>query len=201
METKTPKRHKGNLASELMPTNADALRILHERAARFAKIEEKPEALESISYIRFKLFHEFYGMPYPFIKEVLHKITITQVPLMPSFIAGIINWNGKLLTIIALKKFFNIQGEELHAEKTKSIIVVAAKEMNVGILVDDITNNSTYSPSLLDPPLPQTKDIKSEYIIGLHEGNTAIINIETVLADIKLQLEKSGHAHNHGVRK
>ena len=62
--------------------------------------------------------------------------------------------------------------------------------MTIGILADDIVGSDTYDSSTLDNPLISDNVIKSNYILGLHHGNTAIIHLENIGRDIKLQLKK-----------
>lgn len=57
----------------------------------------------------------------------------------------------------------------------------------VGMLVDDIEESDAYHPSLLDPPI-LSQGITTEFILGIHQGTTAIINVDTILSDENLHL-------------
>ena len=185
MPLKTSKNNTAQLpmtAADLMPKNKEATRILRERAiylARHERDNKKEEGL--VSYIRFRLgAKECYGIPYLYIKEVIQHLTPTKVPFAPYYVAGIINRRGALLPVFDLKLFFHIQPSPV--EHTH-IILISSGNTTVGILADDIDGSDTYDPALLDASLTSADLINPDYIMGLHQGVTAIINVAAILAD------------------
>lgn len=176
-------------AYDCFPRGKLSQRILHERAEMIAKKSiDLVQKNESETYISFHLGNtEKYGIPYLFAKEVINNFTLTPVPCTPKYIAGVINRRGTLMTVIDLKNFFFNQ--ETHYNADACIIVVSANNMTVGILADHIEGNANYNPKTLDPPLYSENTKKAEYIIGLHQGKIALINVEIILADPKLHLK------------
>lgn len=172
-------------AADLMPDNEQDQRILLARSEHLAhKLFDENELAEEMNYISFHLGQrERYGIPYEVAKEVIHHFTLTKLPLVPNFIAGIINWRGALTAIIDLKKFFNIPNEIV--ERDKSIIIIESQGMTAGIITDEIDGSLSYNTMSLDPPLPAGAAIKPEYLYGLHKGVIAIINIHAILAEVK----------------
>jgi len=192
-KTRTSRKHKRNVnqhAVSFMPRDPDSQRILRERAERIATLEVQQDATETkVAYVRFQLGeHDYYGIPYHAINEVMHKPMLTKVPGVPEYIAGIINRRGMLISILDLRNFFNTEANAEH--KDAYIIVVTEDNMTIGIMVDAIEGSDTLDPTLLDAPLPSAGIIKPEYILGLHNGVTAIINIEAIMADLLKQLTK-----------
>lgn len=182
------------VAADLMPKDENAQRILLKRAELIAqqKINELKK-VEMISYIIFRLgTKEYYGIPYQSAKEVMRHATLTKLPHSPSYVAGIINRRGALLTILDLNKFFNIQSisSSEKSENAKDIIVVSDNKMTVGILTDHIEGSDQYEPNRLDSALSTESLVKPEYVIGLDKAKIAIINISTIIADIKLNFGK-----------
>ncbi|TAK75767.1 MAG: purine-binding chemotaxis protein CheW [Gammaproteobacteria bacterium] len=185
------KKCRNNLiqyAVDFMPKNLDDQRILQERAEHVSKEKVKKMVAENlVTYVRFKLGdHEYYGIPYHVTKEVMHKGTLTRIPSVPDFIAGVINRRGMILTIIDLKKFFHLPVSD--QTKNEYIITVICNAMTVGILVDNIVGSDAYDPTLIDTPLSSAGTIKADYVLGLHNGITTIINVKTVLSELALQL-------------
>lgn len=177
-------------AADFMPKSKIDKKILSERAALLAKQElKKAEGYDKlIGYVRFQLgANEYYGIPYRYIKEVIVNYKPTYLPNTKEYIAGIINRRGALLTLLDLKKFFYLSNDKSPAN---GIIVVEHKKISMGILVDNIHGSDFYQSDTLQPSIAAEKNgIKSEYILGIHKGMTAIINIEYILTDIKQQLK------------
>lgn len=75
-------------------------------------------------------------------------------------------------------------------QKNQSIIIVESEGVTTGILTDAIEGSQSYNSTTLEPPLPAGAAINPEYFYGLHTGLIAIINIQTILAEVKSQLSK-----------
>lgn len=174
-------------AADFMPQGEVEKQILVKRANQLAKIEINKAEQESLTkYIRFRLGqNEVYGIPYEKTKEVMNNRLLTRMPNVPLVVAGVINRRGALIAVIDLKKVFHITAVE--EEKSKYIIIVTGGDMVVGILVDDIEGSDVYNSSLLDPPVV-SQEIPPEYILGINQGNTTIINIDSILACPSLHL-------------
>lgn len=177
-------------AVELMPKDAASQQILSQRAQLLAKSETDNIETLGTRFIQFSLgtAHEQYGIPYQYAKEVLNDIVLTKLPCVPSHIAGIINRRGALTAVVDLKQFFHTQVSSYNKEC--SIIMITAHNMTIGILADSIEDQDTYDIDKLDPPFSFSNIIKPEFIIGLHEGKTAIINVEALISAAELQISK-----------
>ncbi len=173
----------------LMPKGKETRRILQERAEKIAQqVVKTARQTSEESYLCFRLGpQEHYGLPYQHLKEVMPDRCPTPLPRLPSFIAGIINRRGALLTVLNLKQLFQIQPME---SVNSSILIVSYKNMTLGILADSIEGSRSYDPSKLDAPLPSQGPLKTDYLLGLHEARIAILNIDSLLRDIQSQLPR-----------
>lgn len=179
--------HHELMAHDFIPMDEMTQDILRKRSHLLAKADVNYTQMTVLThYIRFKLGkNEWYGIPYEKTKEVLNNVYLTPVPHVSPYIAGIMNLRGILVTVIDLKKLFNFPKESL-VEKTYTI-VVSHGNIVIGILVDSIEGSDTYDPTLLDLPLASQR-ISPEFILGIHQGTTAIINIETIISDANLHI-------------
>lgn len=186
---KTPKQHLTSVAA-CLPINSHAIAILQERANQIAQVKsEVSKEDDGVAYIQFRLGkNEQYGIPFQFTKEVIQNPLITFVPSSYNFIAGVINRRGILINVIDLKIVFGISGAE--KSNQDNIIIVQSKLMQVGFLVDSIKGSGHYKLEKLDPPIAADNSIKSNFIIGLHNGTLAIINIDNILMEIEARLLK-----------
>lgn len=171
--------------SNLMPQSVEEKKILNARAHHLAQtLSDNSAELESEYYVSFKLGKEYYGLPFKYIKEVLLHASPTKVPHTPAWIAGIINRDGMLISLLDLKPFFHIKTTK---EITSShLIVLQVKNTICALLADSIEGSKTYHSKTLEAPLTADNSIKPKYILGLDQGKTAILNIETLLSDIQL---------------
>lgn len=172
----------------LMPPDAIVADVLKKRAELLAKIPEKAKNSQEIPFIKIQLNKEFYGIPYQYVLCVQKIPVITQVAGVPNFIAGIINHQGGLLTVLNLKKILGFN-ETIAQEKQQdnNIIIVAVEQLKLGLVADEILGNDRYDPAMLNREINLNEEI-AEYSLGVYAGNTTILTLEKILLDPKLQL-------------
>jgi len=135
--------------------------------------------------VRFKLGpNELYGIAYECISEVITYTPPTKVPYTAACIAGIINRHGKLITVLNLKRYFNLKSTP--DMPPAQLIVICAKGISIALLVDAIDGNDTFDLTTLTPPLQCEAAINSCYIQGLHKSTIAIINVEALINDLQI---------------
>jgi purine-binding chemotaxis protein CheW len=87
-------------------------------------------------YLTFRLNEEWYGLSVYQLVEVLPTPKIARVPSVPDHILGVMNFRGKVLSAIDLKKLFDLPESESTADQ--AIVVVEHGDMQTGLLVDEI---------------------------------------------------------------
>jgi purine-binding chemotaxis protein CheW len=176
-------------AAALMPRDDAARRVLEERARVFAMpVGEHQHELHN-QYLRFRLgMVERYGIPYQYLEELLYVGNLARVPCTPSFVAGVVNHRGELLTIVNLKQFFRMPALAVGDEAR--IIVVRCNEMRIGLLVDEVDGNEEYLDSEISSPLSSEGVSNMEYVLGIHAGNVTILNIASLLGDPALRVNR-----------
>jgi len=159
--------------------------ILRARAKSLAQEpERKGEAEEHIEVLAFLLAHETYAIETVFIREVYPLTELTPVPCTPTYIFGIINIRGQILTIIDMKKFFDLP--EKGISNLNRVIVVQDENMTMGILADEINGIRNIPKSGLNPPLPTMTGIHAGYIKGVTGEGIIILDMERFLNDRQL---------------
>lgn len=188
MSTKAPKKRTLQspiLASNLMPSDEESYRVLHERAEFLATATVDDNVHEAnVSYIKFHLGeHEWYGIPYHYVKEVIRNVLPTKIPSVPDYIVGVINRHGALMAVFDLKQCLSLQASK---NENTHIIIVSYQNRTAGFLVDYIEGSDKYDPQALETHLSPGWMAKPEYIVGLHQGMIAILNVEILLSDVQL---------------
>src|SRR5262245_16822662 len=101
--------------------------ILKARAKILAQEPEHViETEAALEVVEFRLAQERYGIESSCIREVYPLKEITPVPCTPSFVVGIINLRGQILSVIDLKKFFKLPDQAVTSYK---VIVAHTPEM------------------------------------------------------------------------
>jgi purine-binding chemotaxis protein CheW len=78
---------------------------------------------------------EKFAFDIQYIKQVSHLNNLTPLPCTPDFIAGIINYHGRIVTVINLSTFFELPDENLAENQ---IIILENSHQIIGILSNKI---------------------------------------------------------------
>jgi len=163
----------------------DRKEILKERARMLAEESKEKEMKEGyIEVVEFMLAYERYGIESSRIREVYPLKEFTPVPCTPSFVLGITNVRGQIISVIDIKTFFNLPTKGL--SDLNRAIIVESDGMELGILADYVIGVRMIPLNEIQPTLPTLKDVRSEYIRGITEDRLVILDIEKILADPKI---------------
>jgi purine-binding chemotaxis protein CheW len=87
-------------------------------------------------YSTFYVSDRLYGIDVMMVQEITKSMSITRVPLAPSYVHGLINLRGQIATAVGLRELFNLKDEK----KTSDPMTVVCKGdgMLLSLLVDQI---------------------------------------------------------------
>ena len=91
---------------------------------------------EDLRWVTFRLENEKYGINVMQVQEVLRVTEIAPVPGAPSYVLGIINLRGNVVTVIDTRSRFGLASAEM--DDSTRIVIIEAEEQVVGILVDSV---------------------------------------------------------------
>lgn len=91
---------------------------------------------EVLQWVTFHLEDETYGINVMQVQEVLRYSEIAPVPGSPSYVLGIINLRGNVVTVIDTRSRFGLQGAEV--TDNSRIVIIEAEKQVIGILVDSV---------------------------------------------------------------
>ncbi len=98
--------------------------------------KETVNADEIVQRVTFKLETETYGINVMQVQEVLRYTEIAPVPGAPSYVLGIINLRGNVVTVIDTRLRFGLESTEV-TDNTR-IVIIEAETQVIGILVDSV---------------------------------------------------------------
>ncbi|MBB5347911.1 purine-binding chemotaxis protein CheW [Desulfoprunum benzoelyticum] len=166
------------------PGPEESRRILQRRAAQLAQKVEKEGDAEVIEVVEFLLAHEHYGIGSHYIREVYPLRDYTPLPGVPSFVLGLINVRGRILSVVDLKKFFDLPAKGI--SDLNKVIIIGNETMEFGILADAILGVRTIAVSAIGPPLPTLTGIREEFVQGVTGERLVILHAARILTDGKI---------------
>lgn len=162
--------------------------ILRQRARALAEEPEEEGTGEVIGIVEFLLARERYGIEASHVREVYHLRDLSPVPCTPPFVVGIINVRGQIISVIDIKKFFDLPDKGLG--DLNKVIILKSDEMEFGILADAVLDVSKVPLDELQPSLPTLTGIREEYLKGITRDRTVILDGGRLLADRKLVINE-----------
>ena len=171
------------------PTAEDTQRVLEERARALAREPARVESADEwIEVLEFILAHERYAVASEYVREVYPLEDITPLPCTPVFVLGIVNVRGEILSVIDLKKFFDLPEKGL--TDLNKVIVLESKDRVFGILADAISGVSRIQRAGIQPSLPTLTGIREDYLHGVTAERVVVLDAEKLLSDEKLIVQE-----------
>ncbi len=130
---------------------------------------------EVLQWVTFKLEGETYGINVMQVQEVLRVSEITPVPGAPSYILGIINLRGNVVTVLDTRMRFGLPMYE--TDDASRVVIVESNGNVLGLLVDSVAEVVYLRSSEIESAPNVGNDESSKYIQGVYsnEGNLLIL--------------------------
>lgn len=206
-------RHQINQVSEKLTSGEEISQAALEQAwaRRSAQIAQKIHTEEQGEVVKaaiISLDDELYGLDVQHIFDIRVLENITVVPRVPAWVLGVVNWRGRILSVIDLRRFLGLPAKkdaESRAtpalaggtrETTQHLLVLQAGEMEVGIQADEVFLIETIPISKIDRSDGVIRAIKPEFVNGLFIGSgtetqnqlgiIVLLNLPALLSDPRL---------------
>ena len=162
-------------------------RILRERARKLAEPRAQATCQEQcIQVVEFLLADEHYAIESCWIGEVYPLKEFTPLPCVPDFVFGLASLRGKILSIIDLRTFFDLENKGL--SDLNKVVVLRNENMEFGILADAVLTTRQIEIKSILPSLPTLTEIRAEYLKGITSENLVVLEGEKLLLDRKLRI-------------
>ncbi|MEW6194592.1 MAG: chemotaxis protein CheW [Bacteroidota bacterium] len=156
--------------------------ILNERAKLFAAASQKEDkSIHYQSVLLFMLAYETYGIELGFVREVYPLKELTSLPITANYIMGIINVRGQIISVMDIKKFFDLPEKGL--TDLNKVIILQSGDLEFGILADSIIGVKDFVLEELQPSLPTLTGIREEYLKGITSDRITVLDGSKLLAD------------------
>jgi purine-binding chemotaxis protein CheW len=142
---------------------------------------------EAHQYLTFQLAGEMYAVGILNVKEIIEYGHLTEIPMMPPFIRGVINLRGAVVPVVDLAARFGHEASEIGKRTCIVIVEVCQGEErhDLGIMVDAVSEVLEIPGSEIEPPPSFGSRIRADFIAGM--GKVAgrfviLLDIQRVLS-------------------
>ncbi len=142
---------------------------------------------EIAQYLTFQLSGEMYAVGILNVKEIIEYGSLTEIPMMPAFIRGVINLRGAVVPVIDLAARFG--GRQTESSRRTCIVIIelttADEHHDIGVVVDAVSEVLEVSSADIEPAPAFGAKIRADFIDGMGKigGKFVIIlDIQRVLS-------------------
>jgi purine-binding chemotaxis protein CheW len=153
--------------------------ILRERARILAQPTEQEETEETIEVVTMLLAYETYAIETAYVREVYPLKDLTPLPCTPPFVAGIVNVRGQVMSVIDLKKLFELPAQGI--TDLNKVVILSDGDMEFGILADAILGVRDISLEGFQTKLPTLTGIREDYLKGITAERLVVLDAAKML--------------------
>lgn len=179
------------------------------RAAQVAQTLEEQEQGEQMEVAVIRLGRERYGLEVKFIFDIRMEENITRVPRVPTWVAGVVNLRGQVLSVVDLQRFLGLPASEKAPDAgPRHLLLLQTPQMELALLVDEVLSIQNLPVNRIQEAASVLRGLPMEYVQGVYIDNKAggdkavpingseatslltILNLATLLADKKLIVQE-----------
>jgi purine-binding chemotaxis protein CheW len=167
--------------------------ILQARARLLAQERKGDKGLPQspLEVVELLLASEHYGIELTYIREIHALSEFTPLPGTPAFVLGLTNVRGQILSVIDIKKLFDLPEKGL--TDLNKVIVVRTHQMELGILADAVLGVRAIAPKEFQTSLPTLTGIRAEYLKGITKDPLVVLDMDKILSDEKIVVNDGGN--------
>lgn len=131
--------------------------------------------------LEFQLAYERYGIESSYVREVYPLKDLTPLPCVAPFVLGIVNVRGQIVSVIDIKKFFDLPEKGL--TDLNKVVIIHNDAMAFGILADAILGMRRIALRDVQPSLPTLTGIREQYLRGVTPERVVLLDAGKLLTD------------------
>jgi purine-binding chemotaxis protein CheW len=137
---------------------------------------------DMLQLVSFRLGTQRYAVDILKVQEIDNMKEITNIPNVPSYLAGAINLRGKVIPVLSLRSKFGM--EKNNGDEHGKIVIIDIKGVVMGIIVDSVSDVLRIPTDMIEPPPQVSSRLHPELIMGiakLQEGLVLILDMDKLL--------------------
>lgn len=156
------------------------------------------------TFLSFRIGKETFAVSVAKVLEVLEKQYITEVPNVPDYIEGVINFRGKIIPVIDTRLKFRLPKR---AEGEKYVVIVfdlnvEGKKMLIGAMADSVHDVISFDEtSIMDVP-EMGYSYNTDFLLGMLKNETSftmILDIDKVFSKEEVSLLQQTGSETHDI--
>lgn len=155
-------------------------------------VDREGDRGEHFKIVVFRLGADRYAVRITSVLEIQKVGRVTPLPTAPSFVVGVINLRGVVLSVLDLRAFFGL--EQVLVGEGARILVVEGGGMAVGLLVEQVEEIADTPAAEVKPPLAPAKGIAEDYVSGivaLRGQMVVLVDLERVLRNPRIVVDEA----------
>ena len=143
--------------------------LVQSRQSDAPGITAAASAAEPAQYLTFMLAGDVFAIGILAIKEIIEYHGLTEVPLMPPCVRGVINLRGAVVPVVDLLARFRRPPSPITKRSCIVIVEVQAGDQRqvVGVMVDAVNEVLDIAETEIEPPPTFGARIRSDFIQGM----------------------------------
>jgi purine-binding chemotaxis protein CheW len=143
-----------------------------------ASITELKDTSDVKQFTTFKVGENLFGLDVISTQEVTKFLPMTNIPLAPFYVHGLINLRGQIATALSLRDLFDIDKKNSPVEPMN--VICQGDGVLFSLLVDQIGDVLSVSEDLFEPIIESSNNTASKYMTGVYKIPGALLSILNV---------------------
>ena len=131
--------------------------------------------MPALQFCTFYLDSLLFGIELKGVQEVMRSLEMTQVPLAPKVVSGLINLRGQIVTAVDLRRRLELAARPPGAVPMN--VVVRSDDGAVSLLVDEIGDVVEVEESTFEPAPEMLRESIRSVILGVHKLNDRLMHV------------------------
>jgi purine-binding chemotaxis protein CheW len=131
--------------------------------------------MPALQFCTFYLDKLLFGVELKGVQEVIRSLDVTQVPLAPPVVSGLINLRGQIVTAVDLRRRLELSPRPPGTLPMN--VVVRSEDGAVSLLVDEIGDVVEVDDSSFEPAPEMLRASIRSMILGVHKLNDRLMHV------------------------
>lgn len=124
-----------------------------------------------------------YALPMASVAEVGRPPSLTRVPGLPGWVAGVANWRGRVLAVLDLRSLLAADPGPL--DRRGRLVVLHHEGVRVGLVVEAVVGSTVLDPEAVEPALAHLPTSTGTLLAGQvtdADGPYGVLDLDALLA-------------------
>ena len=145
----------------------------------------------TLALLVFKVNDQLYGLPVTSVVRIIEMVTLTPLPGAPEVIEGMINLQGRVVPVMALRRRFNLPACAYGLHTPIILVDLISQDHILGLIVDTVedvlevsVDDLELAETIVPPELITQMVSRAAYLAGIAKVDRRLIlvlNVHTLL--------------------